>query len=202
MCKGLRSAGGFMINKNYLAAETIEKIKQEFLSKDDFPSTVLFKFLEREFYMKLRQQIIRLYYKKEVVRVSHSYAAANLPPAISKWFNQKEFLDFLSSILNKKVQLLDARAYTFSWKDYTVLSDTTVEKPGFDFIFDFTHDWDERGNGYIFYKDEEGNFISLPLAADMLAIVERKAGVQKYVQYVNHYAQKNRRYMVMGKMIF
>ncbi|MDO8656562.1 MAG: hypothetical protein Q7K45_04950, partial [Nanoarchaeota archaeon] len=87
------------------------------------------------------------------------------------------------------------------WKEYTILSDSSVEEPGIDFIFDFTHDWDDKSNGYIFYKDEEGNFISLPIAADMVAIVERKEGVQKYVQYVNHYAQKSRRLLVMGEIV-
>jgi len=191
-----------MINLPYLNPDTLEKIQQEFRSQEDFPIVVLFKFLEREIYMKLREQIIRLYYKKELVRTSHSYAVAELPATLSKSFNQKEFLDFLSSILDKKVKNIKAQAYSFSWKDYTILSDTTLEEPGIDFIFDLTHDWDKKGNGYIFYKDGEGNFISLPIAADMLVIVERKEGVQKYVQYVNHYAQKNRRLLVMGRINF
>ena len=190
-----------MINKLYLELQTVQKIKQGFLSKDDFPSVVLFKFLERDIYMKLREQIIRLYYRKEVVRTSHSYAVAELPSTLSKVFNGKEFFDFCSSILNKKVKQIEAKAYSFTWKDYTILSDKTVEEPGIDFIFDFTHDWDEKGNGYIFYKDEEGNFISLPIAADMLVMVQRKEGVQKYVQYVNHYAQKNKRLLMMGKIV-
>lgn len=189
-----------MINKTYLNPKTVEKIKQEFLSQDDFPSIVLFKFLEREMYLKLRQQIVRLYYKKEVVRTSHSYAVAEISPAMAKFLNGKEFLDFLSLILNKKVKKIDAKAYSFASKDYTILSDKTLEEPGIDLILDFTHDWDERANGYIFYRDGEGNFISLPIAADMLAIVERKEGVQRYVQYVNHYAGKNKRVLVMGKM--
>ncbi len=191
-----------MINKTYLDSKTIEKIKQEFYSNTDFPSAVLFKFLERDVYMKLREQIIRLYYQKDVVRTSHSYAIAELPPAISKLFNQEEFLNFLSSIFNTKIKKIEAKAYSFSWKDYSILSDTTLEEPGIDFIFDFTHDWEEKANGYIFYKDGEGNFISLPIAANMLALVERKVGVQKYVQYVNHYAQKNKRLLLMGKVIF
>jgi len=190
-----------MINPTYLNPETVQKINQEFAFKNDFPSIVLFKFLNREIYIKLREQIIRLYYKKEVVRTSHSYAVAELPVTISKLFNGKEFFDFLSPILNKKVKRIDAKAYSFAWKDYTILSDKTIEEPGFDFIFDLTHDWDERANGYIFYKDEDGNFISLPIAADMLAMVERKEGVQKYVQYLNHYAQKNKRLLVMGKIV-
>lgn len=193
--------GGFMINKSYIKPQIVEKIKQEFVSKTDFPSAVLFKFLEREIYMKLREHIVRLYYKKDIVRTSHSYAVAELPTSISKSFNDKEFVGFLSSILNKKIKNIDAKAYSFCWKDYTILSDATLEEPGIDFIFDFTHDWDEQGNGYIFYTDGGGNFTSLPIAADMLAIVERKEGVQKYVQYVNHYAQKNKRLMVMGKVI-
>lgn len=190
-----------MINKTYLDSKTIEKIKQEFYSNTDFPSAVLFKFLERERYMKLREQIIRLYYQKEVVRTSHSYAIAELPPSLLKPFNSPEFLNFLSSIVHQKIKKIGAKAYSFSWKDYTILADATTEEPGIDLIFDFTHDWDEKANGYIFYKDGEGNFISLPIAADMLAIVERKAGVQRYVQYVNHYAQKNNRVLVMGKIL-
>ena len=190
-----------MINKTYLEPETVQKIQKEFVAKTDFPSAVLFKFLERDIYMKLREQIIHLYFKKDVVRTSHSYAVAKLLSTLSKVFNEKEFLDFCSSILNKKVKQIEAKAYSFTWKDYTILSDKTIEEPSLDFIFDFTHDWDEKGNGYIFYKDEDGNFISIPIAADMLAIVERKEGVQKYIQYVNHYAQKNRRLLVMGKIV-
>ena len=106
-----------MINKTYLEPETVQKIQKEFVAKTDFPSAVLFKFLERDIYMKLREQIIHLYFKKDVVRTSHSYAVAKLLSTLSKVFNEKEFLDFCSSILNKKVKQIEAKAYSFTWKD-------------------------------------------------------------------------------------
>ncbi|MEK6950383.1 MAG: hypothetical protein AABX13_01530 [Nanoarchaeota archaeon] len=191
-----------MINKTYRQTSTLEKIRKEFQLPREFPSVLLFHFFDREFYLKLREQVARSYFTKEVERTTHSYALADGPALLTKFFNSQGFLDLLSTISGTLVPKIEQKTetglYSFSWKDYTILSDTAWEEPGIDIILDFTAAWEERAGGAIVYKDEQGNFISVPIAPNLLAIVERKPGVQRYVQYVNHYAGKKKRYLFVG----
>jgi len=188
----------FMINKVYGQVSAQKKIRREFLFPKEFPGVLLFHFLEWEFYLKIRELMVRSYFRPAVERTSHSYSVAEVPATLQKFLNQKEFLDLISTIIGTAVQKIEAGLNSFSWKDYTILSDTALNEPGIDIILDFTADWPEAAGGAIVYKDELGNFISLPIAPNLLAIVERKAGVQKYWQYVNHYAGKEKRYVLAG----
>lgn len=189
-----------MINQPALQKSTREKIKTEFQSSPDFPSILLFNFLEKEFYLKLREQVARAHFIRDAERLTHSYSLAECPALLTKFLNGLEFREFISTIVGKPVQEAKARLYSFTWKDYTILSDGALEEPGLDLILDFTAEWNEKAGGAIVYKDEQGNFISIPIASNIMAIVERKPGVQKYVQYINHYAQKQKRYLVLGKI--
>ena len=189
-----------MINKVYLDPKTLEKIRPEFKPEKEFPSVVLFQFLETTEYAKIRKEILGLDYAQQWVLLSHSYSCAELSPGLKIFFKGNEFLNFLSQIVHRHVKSMELQAYAFGRKDYTILTDQIVEEPGIDIIFDVTGEWDERAKGLIIYKDSKENFISLPIQGNMLAIVERKKGVSRYVQYVNHYAQTKKRQVVMGRM--
>lgn len=190
-----------MINQLYLQKQTQEKINGEFRTPAEFPSVLLFQFFKKEFYLKLREQIARSHFTRSRERLTHSYSVAECPALLTKFFKESVFRQFISTIVGKPVQEAKARLYSFTWKDYTILSDAALEEPGLGLILDFTAEWNEKAGGAIVYKDEQGNFISIPIAPNLLALVERKAGVQKYVQYINHYAQKQKRYLVLGKIV-
>ena len=185
------------INKAYLEQATMNKIRHE-LQQSEFPSVSLTNFFTG--YARIKQDLLRLYFVEERKLTSHSYGYAVLPPSLQKLFRSAEFNEFLTQVLGKVVISTTALAYRFGWKDYTILHDERQEVPGIDLIIDFTDEWDERAGGKIRYKDQEGNFISLPLGGNILAIVRREKGVQKFVQYVNHYAGKRNRLLVMGNV--
>ena len=186
------------INKAYLEQETMDKIRQK-LQRGEFPSVSLTDFFTG--YGRIKQDLPRLYFVEERKLTSHSYGYAVVPPSLQKLFRSQEFKHFLAQVLEKEVINTTALAYRFGWKDYTILHDEQQEEPGIDLIIDFTDEWDERAGGKIRYKDQEGNFISLPVGGNILMIVRREKGVQRFVQYVNHYAEKRKRLLVMGKIM-
>lgn len=189
-----------MINQSYLQKQIQEKIRAEFYTPAEFPSVLLFQFFKKEFYLKLREQVARAHFTTNVEKLTYSYSRADCPVLLTKFLQSQEFCQFLSSIIRKPVQGIEAHFYSFTWKDYTILSDTALEQPGIDLVLDFTADWNENAGGAVVYKDEQGNFISIPIAPNLLTLVERKPSVQKYVQYINHYAQKHKRYLLLGKI--
>lgn len=192
-----------MINELYLKKETAEKIRKEFQVDKEFPSVTLFSFFEEKCYQKLQRQIAALYYHHELRHQVHSAARAELPPSARKIIFFPEFLEWLSRITGSTAGISSVSALRFQWKDYTLLSDHSdqyVEGPGRDIIFDFTDYWDEKAGGTVVYKDEMGNFLALPRGGNIFSIVQRKATVQRFVQYVNHYAGKMKRYLVVGRV--
>lgn len=102
--------------------------------------------------------------------------------------------------MGRPVQKVDLHVCLFSWKDYIVLSDETVEPASIDLIIDLTDDWPEGAGGEVIYRDRDGNYFPLQIASNMLVLVERKRAIQKFVKYVNHYAGNKRRILLMGKI--
>lgn len=188
-----------MINPEYLQKENWQKLQEAFRAAD-FPSITLFDFFNEDFYIQLKEEMIKLDYHHEHKLLFHSYAVAEVPDEILNIFNSPEFLKIMSVIINKKIKIITPKAYLFSWKDYTILHDQALEELGTDLIFDFTDDWSDKAGGTIIYKDEEGNFVKLPVVGNMLAIVERKEGVQKFLQYVNHYGTERKRYLIFSSL--
>lgn len=190
-----------MINERYADTKVQQKMRDVFQAETEFPCVTLFTFLDPKAYEKIQQDVIRSFFRHELALTSHSYDTAPLPSSLARFLQSSELADFLSSVVGSKVRVEESKLYQFAWKDYTLLSDLEENPPGIDLCMDFTDYWAEQAGGQVMYKDEHGNFIELPRGGNIMSLVRRKENVQRYVRYVNHYAEKMRRYIVFARVI-
>ncbi len=184
-----------MINKYYL--ENWKEIKNSFLEKKDFPSVVLFDFFEMDAYRLIEKEISPLSFYHEKKPLFHSYTSANFPKVFEMIFSLPEVTTFITKIIGKKLIPKNARVYSFSAHDYTLINDSHKEKVGIDIILDFTERWDSLGGGQITYINGTGDALKLPVKSNSLMIVRRQKKVQRFVKYVNHLAGKKKRLFLL-----
>ena len=177
------------INPSYLSKDNLKKIKESFINSE-FPAVILKDFFNTKSFEELNKKVNSLNFKKEVNLLSHSYSSSDID------INSKEFLDFLSKIFSNKNKFT-FKAYKFTWKDYTILNDEFIEKPGMDIIINIS-DWNPRGGGIINYTDGKGDAYPITAEKNSIAIINRKKGIQKFVQYVNHYGKDRERIFIIG----
>ncbi len=189
-----------VVNPQYLDKENLAQIQSLFKQNKELPSIHLHSFFELNFYGKILEEISSLSFKKEKDPLTHSYSAANIPRLLSSFFSSSEFKDFLFSVGGKRLSVIGGRLFSFSWKEYTVLHDTNVDKPGYDLIIDCTDDWDDSFGGSLIYVPGTGEYTSIPYRGNSLTIVQRKKGVQKFIKYVNTHAGKKKRIFFLGNL--
>ncbi len=195
------------INPVYLEKEMQEQIRKV-LEKEKV--ALLFDFLEEGTYLEIVQMLHTLPFTHEKEPLTHSFSRAVLPPTSQNktifsplhpsW---NELLAFLSGVLNKKIKTISFIPYSFTWKDYALLHDEILEKPGIDIIFDATPHWDTAWGGAITYSnaDVPGTVHRLPTGKNQLAIVIRATSAeQRFVQYLNHYAEGKKKIFLLGKV--
>lgn len=180
-----------VINSLYTRSVTLRKIREAF--DGPVPSVQLQQFFTEEFYEKIVSEVNGTPFQKAVQPLQYSYARADGPSGLHSFFSSLEWKDFWFSLTGKKTDSPTLALYEFGWKDYTLLHDALVEKPGFDVIVDFTFDWNPDAGGAVRYVDGSGEFTTIACASNSLTIVRRNKNVQRFVQYVNHYAGMKRR---------
>ena len=80
---------------------------------------------------------------------------------------------------------------------YTLLHDAEKEKPGVDFVIDFSKDASKYFGGYTNYLTESEELLTLNPKPNALSFVERNKGIMKYTKYFTH-QNKNPVVMVVG----
>lgn len=181
------------INHVYLKEKTKQKVRKSFLHSD-FPAVVLKDFFGKMFYAELQKKISSLNFKKDTVILHHSYTVSNFK------ISSKEFCEFISFVTKKKIDELNFTAYLLTWKDYLILNDKYVEKPGIDIVIDLTEGWNQEWGGMITFTDGRGTVYPLAPAGNSLAMVERKKNLQKYIQYVNHCGEEKKRMLLIASI--
>lgn len=184
-----------MINKYYL--ENLEKIRVSFHEKKDFPSMVLFDFFDKPKYLHVKKQLEKISLKREKKPLFHSYAYGRLSQELQKIFSSPEITNFIREVIGNKLNLLKARIYFFSARDYTLLNDSHKEKAGIDILFEFTEKWDPSWGGQITFVNGTGDALKLPIQKNSLMIIRRQGNIQRFVKYVNHNAERKRRVFVL-----
>ncbi|MDO8510651.1 MAG: hypothetical protein Q7S55_00640 [Nanoarchaeota archaeon] len=184
---------GKEINQVYLKEDTRQKVRKSFLH-GEFPAVILKDFFSTEFYSQLTKKVSALDFKKEQVVVHHSYAVSK------SQLSSKELTDFISFVTKKKIDELHFTAYLLTWKDYQILNDRYLEKPGIDIVIDLTDGWNPECGGVVTFTDGRGTVYPLAPAGNSLAMVERKKGLQKYVQYLNHHAKDKKRLFLIASI--
>jgi len=183
-----------MRNPAYTKSSTVRQIESLFYRRDDFPSIELGNFFGQEFYDRLKKEIKKIKFTPKKHPIGYSCSEAGLTPLMDDAV--REIRDFLSHLLKKKLKI-DAKLYSFSWRDYTLLHDGAKEKGRYDIIMDFTGTWDGNAGGNIVYADGTGDFSKIAPQRNMLFIAERKKS-RKFIQYINHYGKGKRRILLIG----
>jgi hypothetical protein len=191
-----------MVNPHYLSTSVLAQVRNAFHSNKDVPSVTLQKFFSEEEYKKLSRAMAKAAFRKTVDKMHYSYSTAKMPKAVKDAVNDTTAKKFISMVLNKEIKDINGKLCMFQWKDYTLLHDETVEKPGVDVILDFTPSWDEKAGGKIVYVDGSGNSHHIPASPNTLSVTMRNESVQKFVQYCNHYAGKRKHTLFFGAVEF
>lgn len=183
-----------MINKHYLTL--IEQVAQAM--EQEFPSVSLQQFLEEDVYEALVRSYEGVAFTQYTFKLKHSFKLAEINDSAREILNSDEVIHFLSAVLGKPVLRIEADAYKFTHRDYTILHDDDVNE-GVDFVLDLTQEWDPNWGGSVIYVDKEGEYRAISPAPNTLTLT-RRDGVRRFVHYLNHYAKE--RFLIMGKVLF
>lgn len=179
-----------MLNRFYQDRNIITQIRKEFAQQGH---VVLYDVVDQKTWQKSLESMRNLKLTAEIEFLAHVRKTASVPAAVREIVNTVVF-----QVLGKTPQQL--RVYSYGWKEYSILHDAAVENAGTDIIFDFTSYWQDEWGGQLIYVNGTGNYTSFPIRHNMLIIKKRVADEQKFVKYVNHYAQKQRRLFLLGSV--
>jgi len=179
------------INHSYRKRETIERIREQ------FPAVSLQKFLAPKTYQKLQEALTKAKGKRMQIPPQYSYTL--LDTKAKNILASPEVRSFLSQLLKRKIKKITLQAYSFQWKDYTLVHDKQPLKPGIDLIFDCTNKWNNQAGGNMIYKLDTD--VLIHPSPNTLTIIKRKRIHENFLQYINHKAKKQKRLLILGEII-
>jgi len=142
-------------------------------------------------------------------KLTNSKFSLKFSPYQHKYFitRSKEMDSFLKGryfgLMVKKIVGLDKYKISYEIRKfapgcYTLLHDKEKEKPGIDFIIDFSKPDDYVG-GYVTYLSESEELLILKPKPNTLTFIERNKGIMKYTKYFTH-QNKNPLIQVTGTL--
>lgn len=189
-----------MINKIYLKEENMGKLRKIFNLNRELRSIKMEKFFDKQDFNKIKKSILQSRFIKKEKPMHYKYSISK-NKNFNKALNSKSMKNLISKITGKKIRKINGNICCFGWKDYTLLHDDAIEKPGFDIIFDFNEYWNSDSGGIVAYSDNHGNSNAIEPGCNTLIIVKRKKGVKKFVKYLNNLAGKRKRMLYFGNLI-
>ncbi len=102
---------------------------------------------------------------------------------ISSFLTGRYFSWLVSEILGFKRYTIEHELRRFDGGCYTLLHDTEKEKPGIDFIIDFSKE-KHLGIGQIRYSTENEEILTVDFSPNSISFIERRKSVMKYVKHV------------------
>lgn len=116
---------------------------------------------------------------------------------IDSFLNGRYFDLIIENILGIGKYKLKYEIRKFEPNCYTLLHDAEKEKPGVDFVIDFSKDAINYFGGYINYLTESEELLALNPKSNTLSFVERNKSIMKYTKYFTH-QNKNPVVMAVG----
>ena len=104
---------------------------------------------------------------------------------IDTFLKGRYFQDIVLKATGKKALKMSYGIRKFERGNYTLLHDAEKEKPGIDFIIDFSRQCRNFG-GYIKYLTSGEELLQFDSVPNTLSFVKRKKGVMKYTKYLQH----------------
>lgn len=187
------------IHVQYFMGDVIDRVAIQFKKEK---SIQLHQFLQFPVYKKA-SSLTNATLKQISIPDQFSYHTFKNPPKTAKLLMQivksQGFADFISAIVDKKVKLKQANWRIYTHKDYTVRHDKNKEPPGFDVLLEITPKWHNNACGHHSFVKNGKELIRIPPQANTLSIINRPASVQKFVKYVNHHSNKDKRVVLEAR---
>ena len=184
------------LNPLYLQQETIDQIKETFTQ-----SSPHLLHLPHVFTMQFYEQLLKETQTSQGAhkRIANKYAYTEInAPKESSHIHSKEFLSWLSGITSKKITRVSLSTKQFSHRDYTLIHDSETVGERLEFFILTMKTWDNRWGGHTVYVSQEQQPIVFPLEGNSLSIIHKEKDRHKFIQYLNHYAGKEKITIIEG----
>ncbi len=187
-----------MVNPIYKKIETVQQLKHLFQQNTLLPSIQLHNFFTEQEYNKIKSLTASSQFQHQKNPLLCSYSAASIKKELSSFI--QAIPQIVSSIVKKNISLQNFKLLQFQHKDYTLLHDKNIEPSGYDIILDLTEHWQPDYGGNLIYTNGQGQVFTITSKPNTLSIIKRTKHFQKYIEYINHYAEKNKRYILIGTL--
>ncbi len=189
------------INETYNEKETITIVKEIYKQNPKVPSATLQQFFTEYSYKRLQKEVINTKKEVRIDYLHHKYKECPGPKELESFLNKKEFIKLLHKITGKTYNKISLKSFVLSWKDYSLIHDKHIEKPGLDIIIDLTESWDYKDGGAVIYVDGTGDYAPVISERNSLTIVKRTPTVRKFIKYINNRAKGKERTLLIGTAV-
>lgn len=164
------------------------QVKKHFMKEG---SVVLEAFLDLDVFEKVKGEFLNGEFVDEVHPILHAFKMTKVSGDGALFVKE-----FLKKVLGDVNFSWDVRS--FGWKDYTIINDDVTLDDGYDVYF-CLEDWEYSNGARIVYVDGNGGYVYFTPKANTLVLVKRSKNMQKFIEYVNHYAKEKRQYYLVGE---
>ncbi|ORY05862.1 hypothetical protein K493DRAFT_344792 [Basidiobolus meristosporus CBS 931.73] len=190
------------INPRYLNEDASKQISDIFLEQS---SVELQKFLRPEVYDEVLKALSDASWSRSVgpahARRYRRIDFDNTPRAallqsLQTFLQSKEFSQFICKLTNLELIHVSCETRAFGKSEYTMCNDQALEREGLDVVLSLIdNEWNEEWGGATHYVAEDENLLTLWPTKNTLSLVLRDEGTMRFVRYINHHAQMERREM-------
>lgn len=171
------------INTLYLDKGVLKSAAKTYSSQN--PNNIrLDNFFQKAVFMLLQKKLHNARYSLKFHPYKYKYNTAKLKE-IDSFIKGRYFKNSVNKILGIKNYKINYEIRKFEPGNYTLLHDAEMEKPGIDFVLDFS-----KGNksfgGHTAYLTEKEELLKLIPKPNTLSFIERKKDVMKYTKYFTH----------------
>jgi hypothetical protein len=187
------------LNPAYLRPAAVAKAQAAFRAAEPLQSIQL-----REFFQPRRAAALRACLEAQPVRRTlvpdrHSYREGTVPAELAEFLRAPAFASLLRFITGSAAPAGAPVLRSFGHRDYTLMHDKALERPGTDLVLHFGPPWNPAWGGSLFYFAGGEELLSIPPTGNSLSLVRRPRGVRTFVKYVNHHAGRSRFWQVQAR---
>ena len=185
------------INPLYMQKETMEEIKDSFTQSS--PHIIhLPHFFSLSVYESLLKEMQSAQGTKK--KIANRYAYTQINTKEPAFLNSVEFSRWLSTITAKNSKKVEFVVRSFTHRDYTLLHDSETIGARLEFFILLMKKWDTRWGGHTVYVAENKEPLLFPLEGNSLSLIQKEKYRHKFLQYINHHAQKEKLIIIQGTL--
>ena len=144
-------------------------------------------FFQKSIFSLLQKKMHNLNYHLKFHPYKHRYLTAKSKD-INFFLNGRHFKNLIKKIFGIKKFKIEHEIRKFEPGSYTLLHDAEKEKPGMDFVIDFSKSSESFG-GFTVYMTETEELLILKPKPNTLSFIKRDKRIIKYTKYVGHRAK-------------